>query len=175
MAKFERLSKLCDEITELQARVRKAAQEEFKPALQEVVQVLRNEVPGVEALRWQQWIPGFNDGEPCEFEMGEVRFKFDNPELDAAGEYENGYIEADYDSDRVAQHKNGQTDSYLYGLSELVVKDLLTHDQAVLLNEIANSIGRLHGAAEIAFGPDVEITLQVDDGSLEIEEYDCGY
>jgi hypothetical protein len=175
MAKFEKLSKLCSEISELQARVRQAAQDEFKPALQEVIQVLREEAPMVESLRWQQYIPGFNDGEPCEFTMSEVTFKFGIDELDAAGDYENGFIGASYNEDRVQEHLNGNTSGYLYDLSELVFKDHITHDQAVLLSEIASNISDLEGASEIAFGPDTQITLNVESGELEIESYDCGY
>jgi len=76
MNKFEKLSKLCGEISELESRVRKAAQDEFKPALKETIAVLREYVPQVTGIRWQQYTPYFNDGDVCEFTMGELEFTY---------------------------------------------------------------------------------------------------
>lgn len=174
--KFEKLSKLVDEIHELQMRVREAAQEEFKPALREVVKVLRDEVPNVTQLQWNQYIPGFNDGDPCEFTMGETRFSFSNEELANEGDYENGFIEASYNEERAkAEIANPGTEKYLYGLTKLVVNGVINNEQALLLSGLADSIASLEGVAEIAFGPDTQITLDVTSGEIEIEDYDCGY
>ena len=35
-----------------------------------------NEHPEVEQIRWTQYIPGFNDGDPCLFSLGDVELKF---------------------------------------------------------------------------------------------------
>lgn len=35
--------------------------------------------PDVSAVRWRQWVPGFNDGDPCEFTMGEFYLKPTTP------------------------------------------------------------------------------------------------
>jgi hypothetical protein len=72
---FESLGKMNLEMEKL----RKAAQAQIKPALQEALKDLQNAVPDVEAVRWQQYTPYFNDGDTCEFSVHdpEVKFKGD--------------------------------------------------------------------------------------------------
>lgn len=176
MSKFKRLSKLCTEINELEARVRTAAQEEFKPALKEVISIIREEVPQIKQLKWAQWIPGFNDGDACEFTMGEVYFSLRSKDLKDSGENEDGFFESSYDEERAMEHKkNPNAESYCYGITELVVSTDLTHNQASLISELGDTISGLSAAAELAFGLDVEVTLDIDTGELTMEEYDCGY
>jgi hypothetical protein len=56
--------------------------------------------PGVTGLVWEQYTPFFNDGDPCEFSLGEVRVLLDgvdeNTEDDYDLEYERGV--SDYDT-----------------------------------------------------------------------------
>lgn len=40
-------------------------------------------------IRWGQGTPGFNDGEPCIFDIYETRFGFDDPETDDDGDWYN--------------------------------------------------------------------------------------
>ena len=145
--KFDKLSKLCEEISELESRVRKAAQDEFKPALKETVAVLREFVPQVVGLRWHQFTPSFNDGEPCTFCMGEVEFAYDH------GEEGLDYGEC-YDP---------------------VADGVITKEQNEILDDLAEMICGLETASELAFGDDAEITLDIITGELTISEYDCGY
>jgi hypothetical protein len=153
--KFERLGRLVTDISELEARVRSMAQEEFKPALTEAASILKEYVPNVKAFRWAQWIPGFNDGDACEFTMGDVSFAF----------RDNGNVESDSD--------DGFYDPYYF--DDLKAKGLLSEEQEKVLDELAEAIVSLEGAAELAFGPDVQVTLDLDTMELEIEHYDCGY
>lgn len=50
-------------------------------------------VPEVEAIRWRQYTPYFNDGDPCEFSVHDIEVKLigGDPE---AGDYEDGYVDA---------------------------------------------------------------------------------
>lgn len=48
-------------------------------------------VPGVEAVKWNQYTPYFNDGDACEFGIGEAYVRVTG-EDEEAGEYEDGYI-----------------------------------------------------------------------------------
>jgi hypothetical protein len=170
--RFEKLSTLCEEITTLQARVQDAAREEFKPALKEVITILREEVPSVTKLRWNQFIPGFNDGEPCDFTMGEVTYFFKDPSLSKEGDYENGFIESSFNKESLGKASKGYQP---YGLTQVVDKGLLTIPEAELLSSLADDISRLESASELAFGPDVQITLNIETGEVELEEYECGY
>lgn len=45
----------------------------------------------IEAVRWTQYTPYFNDGDVCEFSVGELYIKFVGD--DESGDYEDGYLE----------------------------------------------------------------------------------
>lgn len=53
--------------------------------------------PNVEAVRWEQYTPYFNDGDVCEFSVGEPEYKFAGVNEDA-GDYEDGFVDPDYSS-----------------------------------------------------------------------------
>lgn len=59
-------------------------------------------VPGVEAVKWNQYTPYFNDGEPCEFGIGEAYVRITGQD-EEAGDNEDGFIGsyemANYDRD----------------------------------------------------------------------------
>ncbi len=50
----------------------------------------------IKAVRWTQYTPYFNDGEPCVFGTGEIYYRFaDLDDEDAqGGDYEDGYLSA---------------------------------------------------------------------------------
>lgn len=71
--------------------------EEFIAALDSVLNHER-----VEAIRWEQYTPFFNDGEPCEFSPGEIRVKLSGiSEDDVYTDYGDGFVSpydlTDYD------------------------------------------------------------------------------
>ena len=51
-------------------------------------------VPGVYGVRWRQFTPYFNDGEPCEFGVQDIEVRL-RPldEEDERGDYEDGWID----------------------------------------------------------------------------------
>jgi len=52
------------------------------------------EATGLQVVIWDQYIPTFNDGDPCNFTIGEVTFvreNFDPEDLMSASEYEAGH------------------------------------------------------------------------------------
>jgi len=130
---FGRLSSLCNEINELEAKVREAAREEFKPALIETINILKEYVPQVLAMRWQQYIPdSYSDTSDCW--MNEPEFSFVG--VDFGEPNEN-----------------------------------ITKEQDDLLNELISIINSLPSASQLAFGNNVQITLDIKSGDLKIEEY----
>jgi len=168
--KFGRLSQLCNDLSDMKERMRSAAQNEFKPALKELAAVLAVEVPQVESVRWNQYIPGFNDGDACEFTMGEVTVRFTNDAEDV-GDREDGFVTLGFNAEDV----NNPNARWKGELTERVEAGELTIVQAVLLDELDEVINGLESASELAFGPNVEVTLNVKTGELEIEDYDCGH
>lgn len=47
--------------------------------------------PEVESIKWDQYTPYFNDGDACEFDVREPRFRITGVD-DEAGDYEDGYL-----------------------------------------------------------------------------------
>ena len=48
--------------------------------------------PEIDSIRWDQYTPYFNDGEPCEFGSYEPRFRLTGTDEDSEnGDYEDGY------------------------------------------------------------------------------------
>jgi len=63
------LSKMAEDYANLRKQFQKDAQERLKGAFKEVF----DEYPDVDLkIVWTQYTPAFNDGEPCEFTLGEV-------------------------------------------------------------------------------------------------------
>lgn len=58
------------------------------------------ELEEVASVRWEQYTPYFNDGDPCYFRLGEARVKFAeyNEDEDDEGDYGDGYL-SDYEID----------------------------------------------------------------------------
>jgi hypothetical protein len=71
----------------IEGRVAQKPGEEFRPLLDDVL-----EVKNVESVRWTQYTPFFNDGDPCIFTTRELTVKLAGH--DTAGDYEDGYIAA---------------------------------------------------------------------------------
>ncbi|MCW2902217.1 MAG: hypothetical protein JWO67_4482 [Streptosporangiaceae bacterium] len=53
--------------------------------------------PGVEAVKWHQYTPSFNDGDPCEFGVHEFYVRVAGTD-EEAGDYEDGFL-GGYDSE----------------------------------------------------------------------------
>jgi hypothetical protein len=67
-------------------RVNQRPKEELGPLLAAVLNH-----PKIDSVRWHQYTPYFNDGDPCEFGVGEPYVKLvDGPE--DGGDYEDGYF-----------------------------------------------------------------------------------
>jgi len=50
------------------------------------------DIPGVEGVRWRQYTPYFNDGEPCIFGLHGIGVKVTGGEGDS-GDYDDGYVD----------------------------------------------------------------------------------
>ena len=60
----------------------------------EATDVILN-LPGVTALRWRQYTPYFNDGEPCEFSVNEAYVRFtplEEEDDEERGDYGDGFV-----------------------------------------------------------------------------------
>lgn len=65
--------------------------------------------PDVSAVRWRQWVPSFNDGDPCEFTMGEFYLRPATTVLDVSGDSDDPDPD-DYDDDETGEYGDGFQD-----------------------------------------------------------------
>lgn len=135
---------------------------ELEPSLRALL-----ERDDVEAIRWTQYVPYFNDGDICEFGVGDVYIKLKGVAEDG-GDYEDGFL---YGWD--AQLKGGPNQRYDYGTRQYVnLGDPFprhpAYDQFDSFSTLFNS-GAFHDALYDAFGDHAQITVTRD--KVTVEEY----
>lgn len=117
----------------------------------------------VEAVRWHQYIPSFNDGDPCTFTLGEVYVKLVDGD-EEAGEYEDGFIDGYnmYDG-----HWDESRRNYIRtpqpGFEVLYPA----------LDKLGDAMGHFELFLQTNFGDNAEITATKT--GFEVGYYDCGY
>lgn len=107
---------------------------------------------GVLAIKWHQYVPGWNDGDACEFTIGDVRIT-SNPAVVEAWT-EDRYFDEDYDEayiERSSHHPDGE------------------------IGKISTPIGlaAYEYATRAEFGDNVEIVITPE--ATYTFDYDCGY
>lgn len=119
----------------------KEIEEKFKTGVKEVFEA----VPELQEIKWQQWTPSFNDGDPCENHVGEVGL----------------FLEA---------HEDNNPDDGIDPDKE----ESLSPESKELLNNFMREFSALDDLLENIFGTNVQITIGRD-GNVTIEDYDCEY
>jgi hypothetical protein len=136
----------------------KEVQENGEKILKEAFKEFFDKHPEVESLRWNQYTPGFNDGDPCTFTVGELMFRTYDMKKIADGEAdkpEETYYEDDDDCYDCS-----------YG----------NEYDPVLKQDIRNLSENLSDAEDIllkVFDDNMQITVTRE--NITAEEYDCGY
>lgn len=92
------------------APVNQISAQEFLDAIDKVLAV-----PGVTGLVWDQYTPYFNDGEPCEFSVHDVRVLLGNETADDAADGEG---ESLFDDDSYVEYSKGYSTADLYTAKE---------------------------------------------------------
>ena len=134
----------------------------------EILKSLIKSVPEVEAVRWSQYTPGFNDGDPCEFSVNELEIKFNTDKLPVNEEFEpednnDGFLNS-YD---VEKYIESQEDVINFKeIAEFEKKIKVFYEVHEILSSNSNTL-------EETFGNNVRIT--VTHKGIEKEDYDCGY
>ena len=72
------------------AEFQKELTEFGKAALSEEFKKVFDAHPDLKAIRWRQYTPYFNDGDPCTFRVGEVYAKFADTD-EEEGDYGDGF------------------------------------------------------------------------------------
>lgn len=133
-------------LKELQAKIQEESRSVFKATVAEFF----NEFPEVNKIVWTQYTPYFNDGESCEFTVGEAYFVKDDIVCDGPYDYEEHSF-------------SGYADSPEYKPSAELKKGM---DQfSTILNAIEDF---LHAT----FDDHVVVTVSRDDISTESYDHD---
>jgi hypothetical protein len=109
--------------------------------------------PNVKALRWTQYTPSFNDGDPCRFSLSDVQVQLDDPpkrdddEERDPEDWENSFEAWDLPD------SHAELQAAMRSLSQLL------HDAK--------------DACELVFGDGSEIIATRE--KIEVNEFDCGF
>ncbi len=147
------LANLAEKQVELRNQVKLIAQENVQPALKQAFEELQSVIPNLEAIRWQQYTPHFNDGEACEFGLHGVYYKLQDKT--EGGDNGDGY---EYIS--TYGKYNPQT-----GLND----EGLNKTQVDSLNTFSKNLCDIEEMLQVAFDDHAEVTLLAT--SIEVEEY----
>lgn len=142
--------------------------------------------PEVVSVGWNQWVPGFNDGDPCTFTLGEPFVKFgdvataekhiDPKQLkiykeDASMGSGKVFSQEEYES--IIMETGGERENgcyYMYDLCDRDDKHSLRKD----LIALERMLNKAQDILEMSFGADQTITA-TQDGKITTGWYDCGY
>jgi len=141
--KMSSLKNLSTETQEIKRQIKKMAEDKVSPALKAAFAELKAVLPALQAIRWRQYTPYFNDGDTCEFGVYEIYFRLETSTEDA-GDYSDGF-ESTYDMD-------------------------LTKEQDKAIDDFAEGLNGIEDLLQEALGDHAEITLNAK--SIEVEQYE---
>lgn len=149
-------------------KLREQLQSTEKNLTKEVMSILKVAIINsecIEGFKWRQYIPGFNDGEPCLFTLDGPYIKLNENLFPQNEEHKDGYYQVDYDL----------TDGFFEEKEDILnfekLKSLKKEIKAVY--KAFEIISNMEKPLEDFFGINVEVIVTKD--GVEIEDYDCGY
>lgn len=122
--------------------------------------------PQVEAVRWTQYTPSFNDGDPCVFTTGEFTVKLEGVEEgdeDEEESYERGGFRCEYG---VNNHFSTFPEQFSYRAKHPIAEKMDEHFDY-------KHVEAFYDALEDAFGDPAEVTATRD--GFHIEDYEVSY
>jgi hypothetical protein len=172
------LSQVTEDLKRAKEEIQAKHRAVFADAIGSALQQMPDNVLGV---AWNQYIPGFNDGDACTFSLGEISFLVKN---DGQFEFDEdtglyGYDpEDDPDVEAVAVTSWSLVGGYEY-VGETyprtkVAKNPEAEEKYKACIELENFLNASEDLLESVFGADKQIVIKKD-GSVEVEYYDCGY
>ncbi len=146
--------------------------------------------PDIKAVSFVGYIPGFNDGDPCVFGLGEVNFAGPDATLEEIPDYEadddegwfttpseTHYVKNPSYKDRTYQERksnpNPRLDNYYLrdanGKTVTKPNPLYRED----LTELTQFINKNEDLMNKLFGDNFKVIITPEE--IRVEEYDCGY
>jgi hypothetical protein len=156
------------EINQAASAKEQAPEEDFLPALDALL-----DTPGIEAVRWEQYTPYFNDGDPCVFGVGEVRVKIAGHE--EGGDYDNGFLTT-YDTHtyEYVRDEYGQIDYSKTKEIPVEFDGISTEEFKAAVKKFEHEIGYGRHNVLLAreFGDHAQVTATKDGFNVEYYEHD---
>lgn len=121
--------------------------------LNELVKLLN--MPGVMQVRWEQYTPYFNDGDPCTFSTSDAQIKLEGMD-ETAGDWENGFLNA---WDLTSDYHKKDVENYKGDLKE--VSEQLKEFSGVLCG------GHHNAVLNQKFGDPAAVIAYVNEGEVE--------
>lgn len=151
--------------------------------LQEACAKFFDENPAVLAFSWIQWIPGFNDGDPCTFTLGEpsVLWKLEAMEQKpGARDWDKKPLVAKFwEKDPTEEEIQGFSESELgreeaeFGIPDgaRLKKEFEGSDEA--FSHLWGDLAGVEEVLESIFGTNAHVIVTRE--NIVVNDYDCGY
>ena len=144
------LTQLAEEFTTVKNEIKK----QFKVEVTQALKELFVKYPELESIRWTQYTPYFNDGDPCYFRMGDLHVILEG---DDPSKWEDEDEESPYAGEYVSTYKK-----YNEGWSDVMYNELC---------ELSKTMsGPLESFMEDVFGD--HVWVKVTRNGIEVNEYD---
>ena len=126
------------------------------------------DIPSVESIIWDQYTPYFNDGEPCEFRVGEVRVRFEG--TSEKDEDNSDYGDGGFTPWQMSYYR-GQKPGH-YGYDSLSPAVLALTDEEVDAVTVALAFERFETVLATNFGDPARVTATREGFNVEYYEHD---
>lgn len=160
-----------DKIDKIRSDLQKAEKTASKDIM-EILKKMMNDNPLIAGVMWQQYTPGFNDGEPCVFTTNGPFIKFDekvsgagDKNADYEDESNDGYMDANYDIDNDFYDKKAD----IFNFKEIKALKAAVKDVC----KVYNYLEAMDSCLQDMFGDGVQVFVTKD--GVETEDYDCGF
>jgi hypothetical protein len=140
------------QIEETISKAKKEAEVAFLAELKDIF--VRH--PELKVIKWPQYVPGFNDGDACEFSLGEIVVS-NEIDISNCGEWDED--EAGDEPENLIAFTLGYDEPTEYADLKPLGKFMNSHTGQDIL--------------EFIFGINIEVIVTAT--GVETEEYDCGY
>lgn len=153
--------------------LKKEFQENGKAVFSKYTQSLFAAVPELESITWDQYTPSFNDGDVCEFTIGEVGYNF-STDINAEEEDEC------HDCEEVCEgceedEDDDYEDSDEERITEYEVRESnLSSKAKKAIKDFDDGFNAFSCVLEQVFDTNQTITIKRN-GKATVEDYDCGY
>ena len=144
----------------------KQAQEEFKKISKQLFDLC----PELTAIKWNQYTPYFNDGEPCEFRVG-------SPVFTNAPDYTNVYTYGEYDGEYAmeAEETDGEENPvlvWLYGDDCYSSDRHMPPEYAPVFNAFESILSDSSFESVLKAMFDDHVTVTITRDGIDVEDYD---